>query len=245
MNRLNYAQRSNFIAGTSEVFKYEFYIQEFNLPSLTINSIESFSQGMKHILTGDSVTHSELDLTVMIDEDFLVYQAFKDWMEKSVDQKSGSFANREFTFYCDVHNSKGNYLFTVMFYGCKIQTMSDVQLSTTDDTFTNTMTISVDYDWFEFKRSGLPDEWKKDFKIITINDETESEVNVIVRMMMKEIYDLYGENSDAVLDELRTRKEESEINYNYFYRSFGDFDLEEYVDEELQYLIDTGFFDEL
>ena len=53
--------------------------------------------------------------------------------------------------------------------------MSDVQLSTTDDTFTNTMTISVDYDWFEFKRSGLPDEWKKDFKIITINDETESE----------------------------------------------------------------------
>ena len=145
MNRLNYAQRSNFIAGTSEVFKYEFYIQEFNLPSLTINSIESFSQGMK------------------------------DWMEKSVDQKSGSFANREFTFYCDVHNSKGNYLFTVMFYGCKIQTMSDVQLSTTDDTFTNTMTISVDYDWFEFKRSGLPDEWKKDFKIITINDETESE----------------------------------------------------------------------
>lgn len=175
MNRLNYAQRSNFIAGTSEVFKYEFYIQEFNLPSLTINSIESFSQGMKHILTGDSVTHSELDLTVMIDEDFLVYQAFKDWMEKSVDQKSGSFANREFTFYCDVHNSKGNYLFTVMFYGCKIQTMSDVQLSTTDDTFTNTMTISVDYDWFEFKRSGLPDEWKKDFKIITINDETESE----------------------------------------------------------------------
>ena len=47
---------------------------------------------------------------------------------------------------------------------------------------------------------------------------------------MKEIYELYGENSDAVLDELRTRKEENEtINYNYFYRSFGDFDLEEYV----------------
>lgn len=65
---------------------------------------------------------------------------------------------------------------------------------------------------------------------------------------MKEIYDLYGENSDAVLDELKTRKEEKEtetINYNYFYRSFGEFDLEEYVDEELQYLIDTGVFDEL
>ena len=64
---------------------------------------------------------------------------------------------------------------------------------------------------------------------------------------MKEIYDLYGENSDAVLDELRTRKEEENetINYNYFYRSFGEFDLEEYVDEELQYLIDTGVFDEL
>ena len=27
---------------------------------------------------------------------------------------------------------------------------------------------------------------------------------------MKEIYDLYGENSDAVLDELKTRKEEKE-----------------------------------
>lgn len=63
---------------------------------------------------------------------------------------------------------------------------------------------------------------------------------------MKEIYELYGENSDAVLDELRTRKEENEtINYNYFYHSFGDLDLEEYIDEELQYMIDTGFFDEL
>ena len=43
---------------------------------------------------------------------------------------------------------------------------------------------------------------------------------------MKEIYDLYGENSDAVLDELKTRKEEKEnetINYNYFYTVFGKF----------------------
>ena len=48
MNRLNYAQRSNFIAGTSEVFKYEFYIQEFNLPSLTINSIESTINRLKN-----------------------------------------------------------------------------------------------------------------------------------------------------------------------------------------------------
>lgn len=175
MNRLNYAQRSNFIAGSSELFRYEFYIQEFNLPGLTVNTVESFSQGMKHLVSGDSITHTELDLTIMIDEDFLVYQALKKWLEDSVNQTTGSFADREFTFYCDVHNNKGNYLFTVMFYGCKIFSLSDVQLSSTDDTFSNTVNVSVEYDWFEFRHSGLPDKWKKDFNIVTLDPSGKDE----------------------------------------------------------------------
>lgn len=165
MNRLNYAQHSNFIAGCSQVFNYEFYIQEINLPGLNTNIYESFNQGAKHLLTGDTITHTELSLTVMIDEDFLVYQAFKDWMEGCVNQTSGSFSERDFTFYCDIHNNKGNYLFTVMFYGCKMLSIGDVQLSAQDDTASNNMSISIDYDWFEFKRSGLPLQWKKDFNI--------------------------------------------------------------------------------
>ena len=175
MNRLNYAQRSNFIAGSSEIFRYEFYIQDFNLPGLTVNTVESYSQGMKHLISGDSITHTELDITILIDEDFLVYQAIKKWLEDSVNQVTGSFADREFTFYCEVHNNKGNYLFTVMFYGCKILTLSDVQLSSTDDSFSNTVSVSIEYDWFEFKKEGLPDDWKKQFNIVEINENTEDE----------------------------------------------------------------------
>lgn len=175
MNRLNYAQRSNFIAGTSEIFKYEFYIQDFNLPGLTVNTVESFSQGMKHLISGDSITHTELDITVIIDEDFLVYQALKKWLEDSVNQVTGSFADREFTFYCEVHNNKGNYLFTVMFYGCKILSLADVQLSSSDDSFSNVVSVSIDYDWFEFKKEGLPDDWKKQFNIVELEEPEETD----------------------------------------------------------------------
>lgn len=179
MNRLNYAQHSNFIAGCSQLFKYEFYVQEINLPGLNINVYDSYNQGMKHLLTGDSITHTELNLTVMLDEDFLVYQAFKEWMEGCVNQTSGSFAERDFTFYCDIHNNKGNYLFTVMFYGCKMLSLSDVQMSAQDDTPSNSVSVSIDYDWFEFKRSGLPSSWKKDFNITEIDstDDQDSETD--------------------------------------------------------------------
>ncbi len=170
-NRLNYAQKSNFIAGCSELFRYEFYIQEFNLPGLSINPVETYNNGIKHLVMGDGITHTELSLSIMIDEDFLVYQALKKWMEDSVNQVSGSFAERSFTFYCDVHNNKGNYLFTVMFYGCKITSMSDVQMIANDDSASNVISVSVEYDWFEIRKSGLPDQWKKDFNIVEIPEE--------------------------------------------------------------------------
>lgn len=175
LNRLNYAQKSNFIAGCSEIFKYEFYIQEFNIPGLSVNTVETYNQGMKHLITGDGITHTELSLSIMIDEDFLVYQALKKWLEDSVNQTSGSFADRSFTFYCDVHNNKGNYLFTVMFYECRITSLSDVQMSASDDSASNIVSVSVEYDWFEIKKSGLPDNWKKDFNIIEIKDNTDDD----------------------------------------------------------------------
>lgn len=165
MKTLNFAQKTNFIAGSPQFEGMEFFIQSASLPGLSFSLPETKSQGMLHYLPTDSYTHGDLSLTALIDEDFLLYNMFYNEMLKSKDLTNPSYAQRYFDLYIQVFNNKGNLLFTENFHNCLIEKIGDVSLETTDNSVSQTIQIDIKFDWSDIKHEGLTEEQRKEYNV--------------------------------------------------------------------------------
>lgn len=165
MKTLNFAQKTNFIAGSPQFQGMEFFIQSASLPGITFTLLESKSQGMSHILPSDSYSHGDLTITALIDEDFLLYDMFYNEMLKSKDLTNPSYAQRYFDLYIQVYNNKGNLLFTENFHNCLLESLGDVSLETTDNSVAQTIQIGIKFDWSDIKHEGITSEQSKEFNV--------------------------------------------------------------------------------
>lgn len=173
MNRLNYAQRTNFICGSPFLNDIEFYLQSCSLPGVNVNIPEVYNQGMKALMNNDSISYTPLSLEVLIDEDFRIYEEF---VKRFADRKSftnGSFGDLYFDLYTIVYNNKGNMLFTIWYKNCRLESVSEIQLSTNDDGVVNTMSVSLVYEWFEIKHDGIDPKDRKAFNLYPKSKECE------------------------------------------------------------------------
>ncbi len=165
MKTLNFAQSTNFIAGCPQFGGMEFFIQKASLPGISFTLPTSSSQGMVHHHPTDSYSHGDLTITALLDEDFELYNMFYNEMLKCKDSTNPSYAQRYFDLYIQVNNNKGNPLFTVTFHNCLIQTIGDVDLDTTDSSVSQTINITITYDWHDVKREGLTEEQRREFNV--------------------------------------------------------------------------------
>ena len=84
-----------------------------------------------------------------VDEDFQIYHEFMDKVLKNVEPETGKFQNEEFDFWIEINNSKGNKLFKVEFYNCRIESIGDIQLDSQDDAPEHTMSAEIKYDYYK------------------------------------------------------------------------------------------------
>lgn len=165
MRTLNFAQTTNFIAGSPQFEGMEFFIQKVDLPGLSFELPSSHSQGMIHNHPSDSYSHGDLTFTALLDEDYELYNMFYNEMLRCKDSTNPSYAQRYFDLYIQVNNNKGNPLFTVNFHNCLLQSIGDVSLDTTDNGVVQTISIQIKYDWHDVKKEGPTAEQRKEFNI--------------------------------------------------------------------------------
>ena len=67
--------------------------------------------------------------------------------------------------YDQIYNNKGNLIFTVWFRNCRLESISDIALTSTSDGVINTFSLSLQYEWFELSHEGLTEEEKRQFNI--------------------------------------------------------------------------------
>jgi len=164
-NTLNFAQKTNFIAGSPQFQGMEFYIKSVSLPGLSFSLVETSSQGMKHNLPSSTYSHGDLTFNVLIDEDFKVYDLFYNDMLKSKHSTSATYAPRFFDLYINVYNNKGNILFTENFHNCLIENIGDLSLDTTDNGTTQDMSVTIKYDWHDIVKAKSVPENKNVFDV--------------------------------------------------------------------------------
>ena len=175
MNQLNYAQHTNFIAGSPQLGNIHMYLTNAVVPGVQFSNPEVYNQAMKALMPADSIEFNSLSVNVLCDEDFIVYEHMVNECQKMKSFTNGSFANRMFDYYTEIYNNKGNLIFTVWFKNCRLVSISDISLSSTDDSTINTFDLTLNYEWFEIKHEGLSAEERAEFNIYPKSKNKDSE----------------------------------------------------------------------
>lgn len=149
MNYNNLAQKTNYIAGSDKLELLPFYLTTVNLPGINLSHPEVGGRAGKLNVTGDTLSYNSLSFEMLVDEDFNIYHEFMDKIFENIDPEEGTFANIEFDFWVEVNNNKGNKLFKVEYYNCRIESIGDVLLDSQDDITEYTMSVDVKYDYYK------------------------------------------------------------------------------------------------
>jgi hypothetical protein len=153
MNYHNLAQKTNYIAGSDKLDLIPFYLTTLNIPGISLGHPELGGRtGSRLNVTADTITYNTLSIEALVDEDFNVYHELMDKIFANVDPEEGTFDNVEFDFWVEVSNNKGNKIFKLELFNCRIETIGDIQLDSQDDSTEYTMPIDVKYDYFKIEK---------------------------------------------------------------------------------------------
>lgn len=154
MNYNNLAQKTNYIAGSDKLKLLPFYLTAINIPGVTFGLPEVGGRGgAKALLSSDTITFNGLSIEILIDEDFKVYQEFIDKALKNVNVEDSTFTDEPFDFWVEINNNKGNKIMKFEFNSCRIESIDDIQLDTSDDITEYSMSVSLRYDYFNIIKS--------------------------------------------------------------------------------------------
>lgn len=153
MNFNNLAQKTNYIAGSPQFEKMEFYLTTLNIPGLNIDHPKiGGRQSVKMNLNADSISYNNLSLELLIDEDFKLYIEFMNTINKHIDIKNGTFKDFTFDFWVELNNSKGNKILKLEFSNCRLTSIGDINLDTQDDITEHVLNIELIYDYYQFEQ---------------------------------------------------------------------------------------------
>lgn len=166
MNYNNFAQRTNFIAGSNQFDNVPFFLTNLNIPGIVLSHPEAGGRSSTRMnLSSDTVFFNSLTFDMLIDEDFLIYQELMGIIRKNIDINNGTFKDFCFDFFIELNNNKGNKVLKLYFTNCRIASIGDVQLSTQDDGTEYSLSMEMVYDYYEIDQI-------RRFDIIGVNPPT-------------------------------------------------------------------------
>lgn len=156
MNYNNLAQKTNYTAGSDKLELLPFYLTTVNLPGINLShpSLSSRSGTLLNV-TGDTVQYNALSFEMLVDEDFQIYHEFMDKIFNNINPETGTFASQEFDFWVEINNNKGNKLFKMEFYNCRIESVGDINLDSQDDMTEYTMSVEIKFDYYKVFKDAV------------------------------------------------------------------------------------------
>ena len=150
MNIHNFAQRTNWTAGSDRFPLIPFYLTTVNIPGMSFSLPETGSRyGAKLNLSSDTVSYNSLNFNFLIDEDFEIYKKFNEYLTECVDVEGLKFNNIPFMFWVELNDNKSHKILKFEFYNCRIENIGDIELDTTNPETEITMDLSLKFDYFK------------------------------------------------------------------------------------------------
>lgn len=158
MNINNFAQKSNFMCGSSKLEIPLLFLRNAVIPGVSFSGVEVGGRyGVKTHLQSDIATFNSITLEILVDEDYQAVLEILKVMRNNYNPKNGTFANKSFDFWIQINNSKGYPLFKVELVNCKILSISDITLESMGDELPMTINIDLSYDYYEIENLKFKD----------------------------------------------------------------------------------------
>lgn len=150
----NVYQKTNFILGSDELEYGPIFLQSVNLPGISLTHPETYSQqGQLSYASADVKSFNSLNFDIVIDENFDSYFDFMEKVFKNVNTEEGTFVEETyFDLWIVITNLKGKPLFKYTCHNCRIASIGDVDLNTTDEGTPSTFSVEVIYDYYDYER---------------------------------------------------------------------------------------------
>jgi hypothetical protein len=150
MNIRNYSLKTNYICGSNTLDLLPFYVTNINIPGLNFSLPEIGGRsGIKLNMSSDSVTFNGLSMEILMDEDYKVYNEIMNIVFSHINVETGTYADFSFHFWCEVKDDMGKNIMKIDYYDCRIETVGDLTLDSTDETTEQTFNMDLKYDYFK------------------------------------------------------------------------------------------------
>jgi len=154
MNFRNFAHKSNFVFVTNLFGEESTYsIQSANLPGISLQSIDSSHRGMNLSFQGDTLDFSELNIEMILFEDFSNWIEVVDTFNKmrELEDNEMNIEERRSTLFLQDENQDN--ILKIDFFNSKLLSVSDIEFSTSDDTDEEiTFSLSIKYDYYTVEK---------------------------------------------------------------------------------------------
>ncbi|UOK16723.1 tail completion and sheath stabilizer protein [Vibrio phage phiKT1024] len=149
-NYNNFAQRTNWIAGSDKFEKVPMYLTTVNIPGINFSHPEVGGRNSTKInLGGDTISYNNLTFDMLVDEDMMIYKELMSIVYKNVDVNNGTFKDFYFDFWIELNNNKGNHIMKLEFFNCRLESISDIILDAQDSSTEFLLSVELQYDYFE------------------------------------------------------------------------------------------------
>ena len=139
--------------GSTEL-KESFYLaQSVNIPGISFNNPQLGARfGARPRVSGDSLEYSSLNIEIIIDNNFSVYDEIFQSLLETIDPETGKFTNNKvFDLWIELYdNNSKKSMIKFWIYNCRIQSVGDVQFDVRDGEDNNiTCMLILDFDYIK------------------------------------------------------------------------------------------------
>jgi len=129
----------------------DFYVQEFNIPGISLGQIQVGHYTQVENRAGDNITWNPLNLTLYIDENLTAFKEIFNYIMSLKDPYDGRINLKTFDAILFITTNKLNPNMKIKFYDCWFAELGDIMLTyTIPDEDVVTVTTTIYYTYYEF-----------------------------------------------------------------------------------------------
>lgn len=149
----NIATSNNFKIAIPDAQEYNFFIQNINLPSMTLPDVATPNFGHEVYFQGDMIQYEPLNFNFLVSEDFTNYIYIQKWLIDTRDNEYPQDFMKDITLHILNNNKLANILIT--FYHAFPTSLGELSLSSAiSDTEPLTCSTVFRYQYFTIEHIG-------------------------------------------------------------------------------------------
>jgi len=149
-NLRNFTHTSNFTFQTNLFTEEEtaYSVQEAPLPGLSFSHIQTSRNAVFGNIQGDTITYNDLTLSFIMDEKLTIWKEIVGKMIKMRDPNQVTAEQIEKYGYLEIHDDNSKEVLKLEFVNCMIESIDDLQYSTTSEDEIITCSVTIKYDYY-------------------------------------------------------------------------------------------------